>query len=98
ALYVGAASFGTVPGFDYLGVHIPLNPDALFEISVFHGTGVFGGFLGSLDANGISTAPTLSIPADPSLVGFTFHVGFVTFAPGWLPLRASEAAPIQIVP
>ncbi|HKB14587.1 MAG TPA: hypothetical protein VKF62_00900, partial [Planctomycetota bacterium] len=78
--------------------HIPLDPDALFEISVFHSTGVFNGFLGTLDSSGITTAPTISIPAEPSLVGFTFYVGFVTFTPGWLPLRASEAAPIQIVP
>ncbi|MGH2652177.1 MAG: hypothetical protein ACRDHK_13325, partial [Actinomycetota bacterium] len=98
ALYVGAASFGTVPGFDYFGVHVPLNPDALFEISVFHWTGVFNGFLGNLDASGISIAPSLSIPTDASLVGLTFHVGFLTLAPSGLPLRASEASPIQIVP
>ncbi len=96
--YLGAASLGTVPGFDYLGVHLPLNPDVLFEMSVFHATGVFNGFLGTLDSNGITTAPAISIPVEPSLVGFTFYVGFVTFAPGWLPLRASESAPIQIVP
>ncbi|MCI0587768.1 MAG: hypothetical protein L0323_13080 [Planctomycetes bacterium] len=96
--YLGAASLGTVPGFDYLGVHIPLNLDVLFEMSVFHATGLFNGFLGILDSNGITTAPAISIPAEPSLAGFTFHVGFITFAPGWLPLRASDPAPIQIVP
>ncbi|MCI0587767.1 MAG: hypothetical protein L0323_13075 [Planctomycetes bacterium] len=98
ALYVGAASFGTSPGFDYFGVHVPLNQDVLFEISVFHSTGVFNGFLGNLGADGITTAPSLSIPTDASLVGSNFYVGFVTLAPSGLPLHASEAAPIQIVP
>jgi hypothetical protein len=98
AFYAAAASLGTAPGFDVYGVHVPLNPDALFVLSLSAPAGLFNGFLGVLDAGGVSTAPSLSIPADASLAGLTFYVGFLTFTPSALPLHASKAAPVQIVP
>ncbi|HET6202776.1 MAG TPA: hypothetical protein VFI25_08240 [Planctomycetota bacterium] len=98
AAYVAAASFGTVPGFDLYGTHVPLNPDVLFDVSLLPGTGVFNGFLGSLGAGGVSTAPSLSIPASASLVGLNFFVAFATLAANGLPLHVSAASPVQIVP
>jgi hypothetical protein len=100
ALYVGAASFGASPGFDLPGgIHVPLNFDVLFILSLLPGTGVFNDLVGNLDASGVTTAPDLAIPPDPNIVGGTFFLAFATFAPvTGTPLHASPAVPITIVP
>jgi len=100
ALYVGAASFGSSPGLDLPGgVHVPLNPDVLFLLSLLPGPGVFNDFVGTLDGAGRTTAPHLAIPNEPALAGAAFYMAFATFDPATgTPLHASPAALIGIVP
>jgi hypothetical protein len=68
-----AGGSGTRPGFDFGGGHIPLNPDAVTQLSIdsltaFPGT-PWGTTLGLLDGNGRGTA-TFTMPAGfPQLAG-----------------------------
>lgn len=73
---------GTVPGTTLQGVHVPLNPDRLYGITLGATTPrVFEGFAGTLDASGRAEA---TLHLDPALA--TVFVGsrfdFVAFANG----------------
>jgi len=66
---------GTVPGFDLVGLHVPLNRDPFLETTWFHpGPPDFPGSVGQLDPAGHAAA-RLVLPAAVSaaLVGEQFH-------------------------
>lgn len=59
-----ASASGTVPGQEFLGVHMPLNRDALFLSSVtYAGTGNYPGTAGQLDLDGRAAGAYLATPA-----------------------------------
>ena len=85
--YVLVGAYGTAPGFDLFGVHIPLNPDAWLQVSLGAANGpAYPNSIGVLDGNGASTSAFVLPPLNnASLVGLElFHayvvgdgVGFV---------------------
>lgn len=75
--YVVAAAFAPGPPIFTCGGFIPLATDALLFLSLTPGNGVFANNAGVLDAFGDTTAPTVSIPNQPALVGATFWVAGV---------------------
>ena len=58
-----AASRSTSPGFDFLGLHVPLAVDSLFLASLLPSP-FFVDFQGNLDPSGVAR-PALLIPAEP---------------------------------
>jgi hypothetical protein len=82
--YIMGCAFGTGPiAVDYR--KLPLSADPLLLYSL-DGTfaSIFQNFAGSLDAQGQSTTPTIAIPNDPTLTGFTLYCAFGVVVPGWL--------------
>ncbi|HYC76580.1 MAG TPA: hypothetical protein VEI02_03030 [Planctomycetota bacterium] len=79
--YVAAAAFTTTPGIVTCAGTIPLAADALLTLSLTPGNGVFNNFLGTLDATGRSTAPSITVPNLPALVGLSFWTAFVVYDP-----------------
>jgi hypothetical protein len=79
APYVLAASASSLLGID-LGCSrtFPLDFDALLVASLTN-TNVFKSFIGTLDANGRTSEPSIAVPANPALVGITFELAFMTF-------------------
>jgi len=79
--YVAAAALGTFSGIPVgAGRRIPLDPDPLFFASRSL-PGIFGGFLGTLDAQGEANL-TVSLPAVAALRWLRFHVAAVTLDSG----------------
>ncbi len=80
AVYIGAASFSTLPHHVSLGGGFiaPLGPDALFLASIL---GVFPGFTGTLDASGQAKG-TLAIPQETALKGLRIFVAMASFKSG----------------
>lgn len=74
--YLAAAAFTTNRGFDLGGgLYVALDLDDLFALSLASETdGIFQNFQGSLDSNGHTEKPYVSIPGLPELVGRGFHV------------------------
>ena len=68
-----AASRSTSPGFDFLGLHVPLAVDSLFLASLLPSP-FFVDFQGNLDPSGVAR-PALLIPAEPALLGQTMYLG-----------------------
>ncbi len=64
--YLMLGSLGSAPGFDFGRLHIPLNPDIWFLVTILHGivpefdsrpfANPFGNFNGRLDSEGMATA------------------------------------------
>jgi hypothetical protein len=79
APYVLAASASSLLGID-LGCSrtFPLDFDALLAASLTN-TNVFKSFVGTLDANGRTSEPSIAVPANPALVGIAFELAFMTF-------------------
>ena len=90
APYLLGLSTGFLPGFDALGLHIPLNVDALF-LAFLSLPGTFG----VLDSTG-SAAFNVPLVSDPSLVGVTVFGAFVTFDVGFAGSAVSNLAIIPI--
>jgi hypothetical protein len=78
--YQLAASAGVRPGITVAAGNIPLNPDALFLLSLTN-PAVFVGFSGVLDATGRASA-RVRLPAVPGLRGFRMFFSGVTYGPG----------------
>ena len=79
--YLLAGSFGTSPGFDLFGVHVPLNPDPWFDFSLGNANStVFQNTSAVLDAAGKAKA-TVRLPRinNPSLVGIVLHHAYVVY-------------------
>lgn len=78
--YVLAGALGTVPGFAFGGMHVPLNPDAWFTLSLQLGnTAVYQNSIGFLDGSG-QAAARIQFPAfnNRSLIGAAiFHAYWV---------------------
>jgi hypothetical protein len=96
--FVVAASSQTGPGIVSCGGIIPLFPDALLSFSLNPGNGIFNNFSGTLDPQGQSTVPSITVPNDPALVGVSFVVDFVVVDPAALcPIRTIGAPAILTV-
>ncbi|MEZ5977775.1 MAG: hypothetical protein R3F34_06110 [Planctomycetota bacterium] len=77
-VYVLVASASTTTGIALgCGQVFPLDYDALMFQSLYN-PAIFGNFVGTLDANGRTNAPAISVPAQPFLSGFTFQLGYIT--------------------
>jgi hypothetical protein len=89
-LYLNGLSFGTT-GFTFQnGVHVPLDFDLLYKLTL----GNLPGWFGSFDGAGHASS-TLPIPRDPSVLGLTVYMGFLTAdATTHEPLAAT--APVNI--
>jgi len=83
--FAGLAVGGS-PGFNFNGVHIPLNYDWLFKYAK-NDPGLFD----DLDENGKGAA-AIDIPANPSLTGMHFYAALVAFEPGPIVLDAQDTA------
>ncbi len=81
AYHIAAASFGTSPGISTSFGHVPLNFDALMQLSVDDPTGTFLGFTGEIDCEGRTTA-SIQLPANPTISGIQFYVAYVAFPGG----------------
>lgn len=99
-LYAIAGSLsGTTPGFALGSLHIPLNLDAYFFLSVGPATPLVGG-IGFLGAHGEATASfDLPFGVNPALAGLSVHHAFVTLdlATGAIQV-ASNAVKATFVP
>lgn len=94
---------GSVPGFLYGGVRVPLNvPDAYFDVALSApNTPPLTNSFGTLDASGIATAAfTLPPGLPPVLIGLQFdHAYSVLWPSGVRVLRdASNAMSVRLVP
>jgi len=76
--FILAASLGA-SGLFTCGGAVPLSWGPLFEFSLIQPNPVFQGFLGALDGNGWSEAPSLNIPNDPSLTGLAIYLAGLTY-------------------
>jgi hypothetical protein len=99
-LLLGSFS-GATPGTTLAGLHVGLNPDRYFALTL---RGVPGGPLsggaGTLDAEGRAQA-SFSIPASaPSatLLGLTFRHAYVVLSPSGAALLASNTVPVTLLP
>ena len=79
ASYLLLASFTNNVPFAPCGKTIPLDPDALFTLTLTPNT-VFKKSLGTLNANGVSFAPVFDLPEDPALVGVSLEAAFVVLS------------------
>ncbi|QDU83383.1 hypothetical protein Pla163_04820 [Planctomycetes bacterium Pla163] len=81
AFYVLAASGSISTGIPLgCGRTFPLDLDTLLLQSIAP-SAVFTDFIGQLDAFGTTSAPAMDVPAQPSLVGVSFHLAFMTLDP-----------------
>ena len=80
APYALALALGTSPGITLApGIILPLNPDALFWLSLSSAQSGFVNMSGILDGSGIATAwAVLLIPNQPSLIGATIYAAGLT--------------------
>jgi competence protein ComEC len=92
ALYLLGLSTGIAPGIDALGLHVPLNIDALFLAFL-----KIPGSTGLLDGAGQS-AFEIPLVNDPSLVGSTVFSSFVTLVAGPGGLTGSKVSNLAIIP
>ncbi len=80
-IYQVAGSFGTSPGFNLGFVHVPLNVDEWFELSLLAAnTSVYQNSAGTLDSNGSAQA-AIVVPAlnDPGLIGLVLYHAYAVF-------------------
>ena len=79
--FVGATTSGTMPGLNRGAVNVPLNLDALTNLSLnLANSGPFVNTLGFLDANG-DAAAQIVIPGNGNLVGLTLNAAAVVIDP-----------------
>ena len=89
--------WGTTPGLNFGGNHLPLNIDdwTLFTIGAPNTTNLIN-TLGFLDANGAATA-ILQVAADPSLIGIRADHCYVILSGGMVQ-AISNAVGLDLVP
>ena len=80
-LFVTAAAFTPGPAILTCGGIVPLAPDALLTLSLTPGNGFMNGNTGTLSPTGDSTAPSITLPNLPSLIGLSFWVASVAVDP-----------------
>jgi len=98
-VYVLAGAQGTSPGITLLGMHVPLNADAWFALSLaLANSAVYPQSIGILDANGKANAALVLPPlSDPALVGASLWHAYVV-GDGTALLHASNAVRMTFVP
>lgn len=95
-LLLGTTS-GTVPGFAFQGVHMPLNRDRFLNASYLHTSGgPFQGTAGSLDANGRALA-TFAPPAGWLAPFVGRRVDWAAYV-GGVPATVTNVAGFAVVP
>lgn len=76
--FIGATASGTTPGLPIGGVTIPLNLDAVTNLSLnLANSGTFVNTLGTLDADG-DAAAQIVLPGNANLAGTTVNVAAIT--------------------
>jgi len=90
ALYGMAASATAATGIATCAGTIPLDLDGVLGISLVPTNGVFLDFVGTLDADGRSKAPSLAVPDLAAFQGIELHFAF-------LALDLSAACPIAAI-
>jgi hypothetical protein len=99
-LYVLAAAGSSTMGIDLgCGVTFPLDFDALLLQSVTTPS-TFPNFIGTFDAQGYSTSPSIAVPGSASLAGIQFDLAFAvldSFAPCGVAL-VSQSVTTTIIP
>jgi hypothetical protein len=93
-IYFNGLSFGTT-GFNFKnGVHVPLDWDILYQLTL----GAVPGWVGYLDGSGHADA-ILPIPHNNLILGLTVYMGYFTLEAGTnTPLAASAAVNITFDP
>ena len=76
-LYFLMAAGINTGGIPTCGGTIPLDFDAIFEIALAPGNGVFLNTFGTLDENGSSKEPAVAVPDIPTLAGLDLILDFV---------------------
>jgi hypothetical protein len=96
--YLLAASTSATLGIPTCAGTFPLDPDLLWVLSLAGGDS-FQGWSGALGADGVSSVPTLDLPANPAFAGWSFHVAFATVDPSQFCSLASisEATAVTIL-
>ena len=87
--YQGCVSFGTIPGFDFGGLHVPANQDGAYAAS-----SALTGWFGSVPPGEVMNV-TASVPNNPSLRGRVVYCTFWTYSAG--PLGRAVATPTVMV-
>jgi len=77
-VYLAAASLGSTPGIPIGTRTLPLNPDALFVLSVGGLPPILNGYNRVIDANGAARG-TIIFPNNPAITGIVFFNAFVVF-------------------
>lgn len=80
-LFVTAAAFTPGPAILTCGGLVPLAADALLTLTLTPGNGFMNGNSGTLSPTGDSTAPSITLPNLPSLIGLSFWVASVAVDP-----------------
>jgi Calcineurin-like phosphoesterase len=96
--YLLAGSLGTSPGVNVGTIHVPLNPDTWFRISLaLTNTGIYQNSQGTLDFRG-RAAVRINIPPLnlPSIIGTRMHHAYVVFQSGRVSM-ASNSTSLTIV-
>lgn len=88
-IYALFASLASTTGIPTCGGTLPLDPDALFLLSLTPNA-VFPASIGFLDGAGTSFAPQLDLPPNPNLVGIDIYAAFAV-------LNATEPCPVRRV-
>ena len=98
AQYALALSFGTMPGIPLGdGRVIPLNPDAIFFLSLSGALGLQNN-IGTLDSQGRGTA-IWNVPNVPEARGLTLYAAFVTINPAQpMPRTVTSISPAVPLP
>ena len=97
--YLVAGSLANTPGFTVNGVHVPLNADPYFFLSIqFANVGAYSNTLGNLDSQGRAAA-SITIPAGlGSIVGLPLHHAWMGFNPFTALVFGSEPSSVTFVP
>jgi hypothetical protein len=96
AYLVGASNFPTQGGIVTCGGTVPLQNDALLQLSQTPNP-YFGAFSGNLGNTASTTDPVINVPNIPGLNGATFVVAFVVLDPNAACIVRRISAPLLIV-
>jgi tetratricopeptide (TPR) repeat protein len=99
-LYLALGSFGTTPGFALGGVHVPLNPDQWFQLTLLGQNSVlFPASRGVLDATGRAQSAVVLPPnTTSSLIGASVFHAFIVLDASINWRMASNPVKITFVP
>lgn len=91
-IHVVASSLsGTTPGVTLGAINIPLNPDALTDLSLANFGGIWSNGIGTLDSNGVAYSELIIPAGNPNLVGLTMSSAAVIVDLGGSIVHATNA-------